>query len=57
MPTSILSSGKTKTLSSTIGPYGAIAISVYCQKCSNLRGSEGPILSMNVMETSLRKPL
>ena len=40
MPTSKLSSGKTQTLSSTISPYGAIAISVYCQKCSNLRGSE-----------------
>ena len=49
--------GKTQTLSSILNTDSVMVIRVSRQKFSCLGGYEGSVLSMNVTETSLRKPL
>ena len=49
--------GKTQILSSILNTEGVMVIRISRQKFSCLGGYEGSVLSMNVTETSLRRPL
>ena len=46
-----------KQLSSILSPKGAMVLRVLLQYSSRLKGSEGSVLSMKVIETSFKNPL